>query len=143
MTKRGRRPKMRLSGRSLRLSLYLGDQVQSVKAPQTFEAKNRPYIVVVTAEEENEYSVYVEITLIVPFISEAMSTTPAPIVTEVNDEDEEAKDDEELKIPDPGADLGRDENDDDNDDDDFFIQHILSTYVKGISINEPQQREAL
>ncbi|KAI3685734.1 hypothetical protein L6452_34992 [Arctium lappa] len=49
------------------------------------------------AEEEEEYSDDAEITPIVPSISKEVSTAPTPIITEVNDEKEEAEDDKKLK----------------------------------------------
>ncbi|KAI3707525.1 hypothetical protein L6452_26136 [Arctium lappa] len=122
-------------------TLSEGDQVQSVNAPQISDAKNQLSIAVRTVEED-EYLDNAEITPIVPSISKARSTTPVPIVTEANVKKEEAKDDEELEIPDTCVDLGgddddNDDDDNDDDDDDFFIHHTPSTTVKRISINEP------
>ncbi|KAI3771407.1 hypothetical protein L6452_02571 [Arctium lappa] len=120
------------------IALSEEENVQSVNAPQTTEAKNHISLAVRSVEED-EYSDDVELSPIVPSISEAPFTVLAPIVTEANDKEEEAEDDEELEIPDTGAHLGGDDNDDDEDE--FFIQHTPSTTVKGTSINEPHQGE--
>lgn len=95
------------------------------------------------SDGEDEESDDVVLTLLrIPSVSETVFTEPALITNdEEAEEGEEDEPDEELDIPDPGADLGHDDDDDDDDDDDFIFQQVIPPVIKGTSFKEPSAQK--